>query len=134
MEHHLIYKLNLQLHLTINWLDTITKNIIKNAIDYIYLVGIHTLQHGFGQCCTINIFEWLYGTYSKISAAELKNNSIRVSTPVNPLQPIIAIFVQIEEFQCIATAGGTPLNNTQIVKAAETLILANEQYNSKYCK
>ena len=42
------------------------------------------------------------------------------------------IFKQIEDCNRFATAGGAPFTLAQILKAAETLILATGRYNISY--
>ena len=51
----LMYNLTFRFNLTCERLDTITKNMIGNAIDNEFLAGIHTDEHGFGICTTKDV-------------------------------------------------------------------------------
>ena len=63
-----MYNLTLRFNLTCKRLETITKNMIENAIDNEFLAGIHTNEHGFDIRTTKDIFAWLYRTNSKLTS------------------------------------------------------------------
>ena len=127
-----VFNMNLRLFLTCQRLETILSSMIENAIDNIYLAGIHSETHGFGARRCGDIIAWLYQTYGKISTHQLAENQARLSESIPSDKPITMIFDRIEKCQKIATAGGTPLTAEQVVKAAETLVVKMGRYNAAY--
>lgn len=54
--------MNLQLFLTYQELETVLSLMIENAINNIYIAGIHLETHGFGNRQCVDIIAWLYQT------------------------------------------------------------------------
>ena len=106
--------------------------LLENAIDSEYLAGVHTEILGFGNRTLPDIFTHLYQVYGRISPEQLKRNTAKLSTPVPAHLPIAIIFKQIEDCQRYATAGGAPFTTAQLVKAAESLVLAQGKYHLAY--
>ena len=128
----LMYNLTLRFNLICERLDTITKNMIENAVDNEFLAGIHTDEHGFSICTTKNVFAWLYRTYGKLTSTQITQNIADLNQPVDATKPIRTIFRQIENCQKEAIASGATFTDEQILKAAERLLVATGLYNIKY--
>ena len=112
--------------------ENLLKTMVENAIEHPYLAGIHSTILGFGTRTLQDIFLHLYQSYGRISPAALKANSDKLNTPLPPHLPMALIFRQIEDCQRFSTAGGTPFTAAQLVKAAETLVLATGRYPQAY--
>ena len=87
---------------------------------------------GFGVRSPKYIFLHLYQSYRRISPAALQVSTTHLTTPIASHLPIALIFRQIEECQRLAIAGGTAFTSKQVIKAAETLILATGKYHLAY--
>ena len=87
---------------------------------------------GFGVRSLQDIFLHLYQSYGRIIPAALQVNTTRLTTPIASHLPIALIFRQIEECQRFTIAGGTAFTAEQLIKAAETLILATGKYQLAY--
>ena len=94
-----MYNLTLRFNLTYARLDTITKNMIENAIDNEFLAGIHTDEHGFGIRTTKDVFDWLYRTNGKLTSTQMTQNIADLNQPVDVTKPITTIFRQIGNCQ-----------------------------------
>ena len=112
--------------------DNLLKSMLEIAIKHPYLAGINSSILGFGTRTLQDIFLHLYQLYSRISLSSLKANTNKLNTPLPPHLPTALIFRQIEDCQLFATAGGTPFTLAQLVKAAETLVLATGRYPQAY--
>ena len=64
----LMYNLQFRFNLTCTRLDTITINMVINAIYDEFLAGIHTGEYGFGIPTTKDFFNCLYCTYGKLTS------------------------------------------------------------------
>ena len=84
--------------MTCDRLDTITKNIIENAVDNEFLAGIHMDKHGFGIRTTKDVFAWLYCTYRRLTSTQMTQNITDLNQPVDATKSIITIFRQIKNF------------------------------------
>ena len=105
---------------------------LENVIEHPYLAGIHSSILGFGTRTLQDIFLPLYQLYGHIIPESLKTNTNKLNTPLLPHLPITLIFRQIKDCQRFATAGGTPFTPAQLVKAAETLVIATGRYPKAY--
>ena len=123
---------NMRSYLTCQTTENILKTMLENAIEHSYLAGIHSATLGFGARTLQDIFLHLYQTYGRISPASLQANTTKLTTPIAAHLPIALIFRQIEDCQRFALAGQTPLTNEQIIRAAESLILATGKYQLAY--
>ena len=112
--------------------ENILKSLLENAIEHSYLAGIHSATLGFGVRTLQDIFLHLYQTYVRISPTALQVNTTRLTTPIASHLPIALIFRQIEECQRFTIAGGTPFTSDQLIRAAETLVLATGKYQLAY--
>ena len=74
------------------------------------------------------MFLHLYQSYVRIISAALQVNTTRLTTPIASYLPIALIFRQIEEFQRFTIASGTTFKSEELIKEAETLILATGKY------
>ena len=105
---------------------------VENAVEHVYLSGIHSPTLGFGARTLQDVFLFLYQTYGRISPATLKQNTEKLTSPISPHLPINLIFRQIEDCQRLATAAGAPFTAEQIIKAAENVVLATGKYQWAY--
>ena len=87
-----MYNLTLRFNLTCIQLDTITKNMIENAIDNEFLASIHTNEHGFGISTTKDVFDCLYRTYGKLTSRQMTQNIADLNQPPDVTKPITTIF------------------------------------------
>ena len=126
------FNVNLKNYTICQTTENLLKTMVENAIESPYLAGIHTEMLGFGNRTLQDIFQYLYQCYGRITPNNLKQNTIKLTTPIDPNLPIAMIFKQIEECQRMATAGRAAFTPDQIVKAAETLILHSGKYQIAY--
>ena len=112
--------------------ESIIKSLLENAIEHSYLAGIHSAILGFGVRSLQDIFLHLYQLYGRLSPAVLQANTTRLTTPIASHLPIALIFRQIEECQVFVIAGETSFTAEQLIKAAETSILATAKYLLAY--
>jgi hypothetical protein len=113
-------------------IEKILLSLLENAIDATYLTGIHDSAHGFGARGLIDVFRYLFATYGSIGPDEILRNHQKMTTPVDPNQPIAILFKQIEDCQKFAAARQVAITPAQVLKAAETLILQTGKYTSAY--
>ena len=126
------YDPNIKNFLACQTTENILKLLLENAIEHSYLAGIHSAILGFGVRSLQDIFLHLYQSYGRIIPAALQVNTTRLTTPIASHLPIALIFRQIEECQRFTIAGGTAFTAEQLIKAAETLILATGKYQLAY--
>ena len=104
--------------------ENIIKSLLENAIEHSYLAGIHSTILGFGVISLKDIFLHSYQSYGRIGLAALQVNITCLITPIASHLPISLMFRKIEECQRFAIAGGTAFTDEELIKSAETLILA----------
>jgi hypothetical protein len=121
-----------RIYQTCQRIEKILLSMLENAIDATFLTGIHDPAHGFGSRSIIDVFQYLFATYGQIGPDELLANQQKLTTPVDPNQPIAILFRQIEDCQKFAAAGNVAITPAQVLKAAETLILQTGKYTSAY--
>ena len=126
------YDANIKLFLTCQTIENTLKSLLGNEIEHSYLAGIHYAILGFGVRSLQDIFIHLYQSYRRIIPEALQVNTTRFTTPIASHLPIALIFRQIEEWQRLAIAGGTAFTAEQLIKSAETLILATGKYKLAY--
>eukprot|EP00957_Ditylum_brightwellii_P069114 5246525-Ditylum_brightwellii.AAC.1 len=113
-------------------MDLLIKNQIENAIVLVWLLQIHTKEHGFGNRAVLNIFQHLYTTYGNVGPDELTKNQEKVLTLIAPHHPIAILFKQLEDDQKFAASASVPFTNDQLIMYAKQLILGTEQYSNTY--
>lgn len=111
-------------------MDLLLKNEIEKCMDTMWLADIYSNTHGFGGQTCVDIIQYLFQTYGRISPNQITANIQRLNAPVDPTQPITMIWKQIEDRQKFATSAAfTP---PQLVTAAETLLLSTNHYKTAY--
>ena len=126
------YDANIKIFLTCQTTENILKSLLENTIEHSYLPGIHSAILGFGVRSLQYIFLHLYQSYGSVSPAALQVNTSCLTIPIASHLTIAIIFRQFEECQRFAIASGTRFTSEQLMKAAETLILATGKYQFAY--
>eukprot|EP00957_Ditylum_brightwellii_P026223 1982990-Ditylum_brightwellii.AAC.1 len=102
-------------------MDLLLKNETENFMDTMWLASIHSDTHGFGAC--VDVIQYLFQTYGRISSDQITANIQRLNTPVDPTQSIAMIWEQIKDAQKFASTARNLFTTPQLVMAAETLLL-----------
>jgi hypothetical protein len=74
-------------------IEKILLSLLENAIDATYLTGIHDSAHGFGARGLIDVFRYLFATYGSIGPDEILRNHQKMTTPVDPNQPVTFFYL-----------------------------------------
>eukprot|EP00957_Ditylum_brightwellii_P060711 4609046-Ditylum_brightwellii.AAC.1 len=69
-------------------MDILLKNQAEVAMDPMWLSGIHSTMHGFGNRSIMDVIQYLFRTYGRISPDEITTNIQRLNQPADPAKPI----------------------------------------------
>lgn len=127
-----VFLQNLKEWETIRCTETLLLGMIKKAVEEVWLAGIHDPAHGFGTRSLIDVLHHLFHIYGQIGPEEILKNQQELMALVDPAQPIAVVFQRIERCQKFATAGRIPFTPQQLLKAAETLVLATGKFSAAY--
>jgi len=126
------YKMALKNYECCQRMDLLLKNQIENAIEPIWLSGIHENTLGFGNRTTLDVLQYLFTTYGQIAPHEVQANVDAMNKAFDPNQPIAILFKQIEDAQRFAVAANVPFTPAQLVSCGETLIMSTGKYDLAY--
>eukprot|EP00957_Ditylum_brightwellii_P049905 3782741-Ditylum_brightwellii.AAC.1 len=84
-------------------------------MDLIWLLQIHSEEHGFGNRLVLDVLQHLYTTYGDVGPDELTKNEEKMLTPIAPHRPIALLFKQLEDGQKFAALASIPFTNYQLI-------------------
>jgi len=104
------------------------KQLIIDSIEPVYLRAIRDRHAGFANVSIIQIYEYLFNTYGKLSPQELMQNQTAIHKAWDPTTPFEVLVDQIEDCQEIAATAGQPFTEAQILTAAYTNVFNTGLY------
>ena len=102
--------------------DKALKSQLIAAVDEKFIRGLRNKYVGYANVTTLQLLNYLYENYAKITHNNLRENDQRMNAPYDPNEPIEVLIDQIEDGIDYAAAGNMPCTPTQIVNTAHNLL------------
>ena len=97
--------------------DKALRQILLASTDELYVRSLRHKYIVYRKTTTQDLLDYLYATYSNISASALQDNYKRLQAPYDSNQPFETLIDQFENAVDYASAGDTPYTPAQVVGA-----------------
>ena len=118
-----------RLHKQYDATDKALKQRLLGVVDNMFVRSLRNRHIGYANVTTLQLLTDLYTVYTKISAANLKNNTSRMKIPYDVNLPIETFFDQIEDAVEFASADNAPFIPVQVVNTAYNVIFSTGMFN-----
>ena len=127
------YENNIHDYHLVKIMNSFLKNIVVAAIDNKWLKGVKDLVMRYTNKMFVELTDWIYIHYGKITPGEIMNNqdTTQASNYVEELTEIL--FNQIETGQEFKIDGNPPFNKNQLAYMGIAQILSMQEYTHVYC-